>query len=976
MRFLRVRIVRFGPLFEVDSGPDELPGLTVVLGHNEAGKSSFFLALRSLIHGMYPASRDTNPHAPWDGSDLEIEGWIHTRSGAEYRVHRRLLTSPWGRIHHPTDEGERTEDIGNRAIPSAGHIPRALFEHVYAITLPDMARLQEGPVWKELRDRLVVGMGTRDLGSPRRVAEALSKRAQSLWRPDRRSSPRAAQIREELKDLSDRLAEARDRDRKLREVVRDRARLEEHGEAVRVKRTQLEQSLAAARTFRPLETRLEAIRSLRRKAEPVEPLEALEAVPSGPLERLAELEADLRTRREELERAIRVEVEANEAQPAADPLLDTLELRQGRVRALVAARPVVAERDRRIDRARQELREVEEAINYGERELFQGTEADPSPGGDPEVRARLDSLPAGELRNRIRRRDEALARVRSAEDRAETHPGPAPVPGRPDREAGAGDRPLWAVLALGGGALLTLVAVGLTLALGGATDASPAPGWFPTLPLILGGAGLVALIFGGGALREWSRNAREVEREADRRRREQAAHATRIAELRAEATAAAEQVDQSLRGIPLREERGALPDESIASEIEALRAQLDRADRLRDEISELEAEQWEFAAELEALLDALPGDRDDLHGGGGAPLRTLTRLEAEMERVEERIERKRESLTRLEAVRAERQRASEQVEAATRALGDLHALLEAAAPSGDGPEARAREAADRLEALSEARHVERQLIRDHGSVASVRAGVLALSEDPEAASSIEEMEERVRALTEELGDLRERGAELRTEESTLLEGETVDRVEGAILRLQEERTEVREERDRLRILARIVKTAEREFRETHQPKLIRRAETYLGRITGGRYTNLILGDEETPDALLLRAPHLPDALPVGEPISTGTREQVFLALRLAVLELIEGDGEPLPLILDEALVNWDPERRGWALELLAELSRERQIFLFTCHAPMAREVEARGGALLRLPPPGSVRGSGAVADAATGSGSGSGGEVG
>ncbi len=954
MRFVRVRIGRFGPLSDVDSGPEDLPGLTLVLGHNEAGKSSFFLALRSLVHGMYPASRESNPHAPWDGSDLEVEGWVRGRSGAEYRVHRRLLASPWGRIHHSTDEGERTEDIGNRAIPSAGHIPRALFEHVYAITLPDMARLQEGPVWEELRDRLVVGMGTRDLGSPRRVAEALDREAQSLWRPDRRSSPRAAQIRQELKELSDRLAEARDRDHRLREVVREQTRLEEEVGELRDSRTRLESSLGTARTFRPLETRLESIRSLTREAEPVEPLEALGALPSGPPERLAELEAALRTRREELDGATRAETEVEQARPAPDPLLDTLEGRQGQLRALTAARPVVVERDRQIDRARQDLREIEKALESAEGELFEAAHLDRPVREEPDVRGRLDSLSAGELRTRVRRRDEALARVRAAEDRAEA-PMSEEGSGAGAEPTGAVDRPQWAVLALAGGALLTLMAVGLILAFGGM---SPTPGWLPALPLILGGAGLVALFFGGGALREWSRAARDASREAERRRREHVAHSARIEELRAEAAAESGRVDELLEGLPLREARRAMPDESVATEIETLRTQLDRAERLRSELADLEAEQSTFATELGTLLDGLPGDRDGLSEESGDLLRTLTRLETEMDRLEERVERKRESRTRLDAVRAERQRAAEQVEAATRALSDFHALLELAVPSSDGPEARAREAASRLESLADARHLERQLVRDHGSLEAVRAGVRALSEDPEADTSIEEMEERLRALSEELGDLRERSAELRAEQATLLDGETVDRVEGAMLRLREEGTDVREERDRLRVLARIVQTAEREFRETHQPELIRRAEAHLDRITGGRYTALILGDEDTPDALLLRAPHLPDALPVDEPISTGTREQVFLALRLAVLEFIEGDGEPLPLILDEALVNWDPDRRGRVLDLLVELSGERQIFLFTCHAPMAREVEARGGALVRLSPPSSVRGSG------------------
>ena len=88
-----------------------------------------------------------------------------------------------------------------------------------------------------------------------------------------------------------------------------------------------------------------------------------------------------------------------------------------------------------------------------------------------------------------------------------------------------------------------------------------------------------------------------------------------------------------------------------------------------------------------------------------------------------------------------------------------------------------------------------------------------------------------------------------------------------------------------------------------------------------------------------------------EPLSTGTRDQVFLALRLAVVDHMDRAGARLPLLLDEVLVNWDEERRARALDLLTDVAMERQVVLFTCHPAIAREAEERGARRVELAGP-------------------------
>ena len=64
-------------------------------------------------------------------------------------------------------------------------------------------------------------------------------------------------------------------------------------------------------------------------------------------------------------------------------------------------------------------------------------------------------------------------------------------------------------------------------------------------------------------------------------------------------------------------------------------------------------------------------------------------------------------------------------------------------------------------------------------------------------------------------------------------------------------------------------------------------------------------------------------------LSAGTLDQLYLALRLAICQLtLPG----IPLVLDDALANFDDGRCALALEALARLGEERQILLFTCHS--------------------------------------------
>ena len=64
-------------------------------------------------------------------------------------------------------------------------------------------------------------------------------------------------------------------------------------------------------------------------------------------------------------------------------------------------------------------------------------------------------------------------------------------------------------------------------------------------------------------------------------------------------------------------------------------------------------------------------------------------------------------------------------------------------------------------------------------------------------------------------------------------------------------------------------------------------------------------------------------------LSEGTREQIYLLLRVAMAEHLVTTGERAPLLLDEVTAQADGERKRQLLEVLHRLSTERQVILFT-----------------------------------------------
>ena len=124
-----------------------------------------------------------------------------------------------------------------------------------------------------------------------------------------------------------------------------------------------------------------------------------------------------------------------------------------------------------------------------------------------------------------------------------------------------------------------------------------------------------------------------------------------------------------------------------------------------------------------------------------------------------------------------------------------------------------------------------------------------------------------------------------------------------------------------------LKDAGEEISHRITPRLSTRTAEIFSKLTAARYDSILL-DRELKAAVRPEGDSVPRDTAF---LSTGTVDQLYLAVRLAICELALPEDKACPIILDDALVNFDDERCVKALELLRELSSERQIVLFTCH---------------------------------------------
>ena len=920
MRISGFHVDGFGAL--ADFGIEELsPGLVVLSGPNEAGKSTLLDFLTAMLFG-FPNRRD-NPRfrAPVrggrHGGQLTLSEGPGDESGNDrrWRIERYAGARKQASIRRPDGSSASEEDL-RRAL---GGADEALFRAVFAVDLTELGSA-ESVARDDVRELL---FSASIVGQRRSAARAMSNLQRQrlelarLRQGDALANRLLADLESVRRSLTEASREAVDYPERLAELLRLEHQVAQvREEADRQDRRTRDLDLLM-RLWDVLERRRTAEQRLATWEEPAplaawleeqaSELQSLRSACSGHFERVGQLE-DLHNQRAGIEQSVRAAM--GSLGPAWNR--DRIRASDGWIALLDQARRFRAslgEREAGWRTARALAEEADaapELMGLAESDTAAAaTIADETPEAEPELQARLVS----ELRRNLAEQRRLVAEQRAGGRQAGT---PAGVLG------GAGGTSV---------TLVALVIVGLGLAAALVTDAATVR----ILCAVLAAAGCTLLAVAIAARRrlfvagvpedtdmqaanehvaarvaelatalglpsppsdsdletaaETIEAARSLERslEDDRRRtiaalgRRRAAHESlERASDQLEAERAAFGAWTVAHGLG-----PALSPDGVIESLAALQAawkDLGALDRVDAKVDQLSAE----VAEFEARLARISAGLRDLGGHGESlqtdPAGTLDELCTSLEEVAGQRATRTSLLRAVEDASAELERSF--------GLGPRARRLRAELETGEVL-AWNEEQAALAPARSEARDRLEQMVRAHQD-ASNQLRDLASS------ARISELEQTRLALEQELDGVLKSWAIL------------------GCARLLLERTLKRHEQE-------------------HQPAVLARAGERFAKVTEGRYTRLLpsVADETGREAI--RVVSSSGAEMDATYLSRGSVEQLYLCLRLGLAETFSERAAALPIILDDVLVNFDPGRAASVAEVLAETAERHQVLLLTCH---------------------------------------------
>ncbi|HEV2943877.1 MAG TPA: AAA family ATPase [Solirubrobacteraceae bacterium] len=381
---------------------------------------------------------------------------------------------------------------------------------------------------------------------------------------------------------------------------------------------------------------------------------------------------------------------------------------------------------------------------------------------------------------------------------------------------------------------------------------------------------------------------------------------------------------------PARRAEAGLPDtatpqaaQEIVRAVQDGLSQLERTTALERRIAGIRKDQAEFAARVRGLCEQLAPELATLD-----PEQAASELHSRLTGDERRLA-KREGLSEQRAALASELTVLHGDIATARA--EIDALL-AAAGTGDVeelPEIETRAA--RASVLrDEIAEIERQVAKaGDGRFSELAEGACGFDRD-QASVELDELREQAEALRVARDETKERIGERKRE---LAEAESDTTAVQAAQDVALARAAVEEAaiaHAKAKLSATVVRRAIDRYRRLHQDPLLSRANELFKRFTLGSFIELFVDLDERGQGVLIGRQRDRIRKRVPE-MSTGTREQLFLALRIAAIERYVATSGPVPVVFDDVFIESDEPRSERIFGALGELALKTQVIVLTHH---------------------------------------------
>jgi len=886
MHLSRLHIDSFGIFSDKKIGPLG-PGLNLLVGPNEAGKSTVIFFILNLLFGFAPVKigKKSNDYRLNEGDKIGGSLELATGEFDQPLIIQRHSSRGSGKVSLFLKDGSSVDQSYLERV--FGH--RDVYHNLYAFSLFELSNL-ESLDNEQLQARIYsAGMGTGAVAVPELIKD-LNKELSELFKPTA-TRPLVNELLHRLAEIEKELAELSARTGKYDRLAEHRQDLLKELEELNRQEKELSASLEKERRFQQAWSSWEQYRTANFQLAELEPIP--EDFPLRGAERLAELNQQISTLDREIKQ-IREKTENTRSEfvpnPELERILEHEKLLAGLERGIEQFKSAVADRPAR--KAEQEG--LEKKL---EREM-----KDLNPSWTEKDLLGFDSSVATKekMRNLKKKIEKAEQALYAAE----------PVL----RDAGlelpaAGEDKSHLLFAL---SALAAVIAGV---------------WFISGGNLSTGAAFLAfgILLGAGWWLNWKRSkSRQSARE-------------RMLEKRNENYRSARQALEEAQG-EFREfqaELGLDPGLSPATVSEVFTL----VDRARDTLSALQ-KQRERVAGIEEFIGRYTERSEEVFSALEESLPAVWELAGTVKRFLEQREKAGDYDKLKRKVEQRLAFYKEELEKAEKKLADLmeqkEKLISVSAEAEDDPQAENRflQQAD----LAERRRSLEETISSARSQLSVAAGRDSSLEDflqelekrqseesvREAVAYAEqerkEVAEKIEAKNRELGEISKElenlGTETRSSELRLEKSVAVERLK--TLAGQWAATS---------LALQMIRKATRRYEQERQPEVLRRGQVFLAKMTGGRYERIspIVGERRF-EVVSSDSGKLPP-----EKLSRGAAEQLYLALRFGLVRELSRQGVALPIMMDDVLVNFDPERAAAACQAIGEIARTHQVIYFTCH---------------------------------------------
>lgn len=219
--------------------------------------------------------------------------------------------------------------------------------------------------------------------------------------------------------------------------------------------------------------------------------------------------------------------------------------------------------------------------------------------------------------------------------------------------------------------------------------------------------------------------------------------------------------------------------------------------------------------------------------------------------------------------------------------------------------------------------------------------ITVLNETPKAL-----FDERVEQLADEMTALKEQSlatakemGELEQRLQTWQDGPSTLELEWSLAMAKAERAALSQHWARYTVAAHLMREAREKFEENRRPQSLIHAGDVFREITGGRYVGFKARADDKGVTRLICLDKQGKEWELAQ-LSRGTREQVYLALRLAVIHDYKERGVDLPVVLDDVMVNFDNPRLNASFDVLQACAKGSQFIYLTCQRQLAEYATA------------------------------------